>query len=99
MATITTLGLAHPTPDAVEHFEIGKNPLEGMAIAGAGVALVTSMACSSPLQKTMSYIEYTQDARTGLCFAVLNPSASGQSISEVPCTPKVMQAIDADKKK
>ena len=60
-----------------------------LCVLFATIAL-TAVACAPPRGEPLAIDRavYVQDARTGLCFAVL-----GNAFAGVPCTPRVLARI------
>jgi len=61
------------------------------------IALVGCGAKTPDTALSPEWLHYRQDQRTKLCFAILKFSGyntEGMSISNVPCTPEVIAALE-----
>lgn len=57
------------------------------------IATVAAAKAKRDAASFITEIVYQKDARTGLCFAVVDVNAPGQTMATVPCTPAVEALI------
>jgi hypothetical protein len=65
------------------------------------MAILALTACNTyeQNQSQTDALIYTQDYMTGLCFASRNGGEQNGVMSNVPCTDRVLQAIEIQKKR
>ena len=70
-----------------------------LSAALMGCSVGTSKPSQSTATDVMSKLTYIQDAKTGLCYAMISTSHTAQasddglSLTWVPCEPKVLEQI------